>query len=173
MESETRNWIEFGMDLAHSRVGRAFVCVAAIAGVYLFYRAGHPDDYELLRKPLTVRQVRQTVDEAKLFANMENGLEGDSPMILTEVVLSANNTTGRQYKVTDFPDDGYFPADADGLVDKVSRRDVYPLGSFGKPKYGRRKSWKVVPFDLRLYEILTDKFTHVAKQDIEGGMIVE
>ena len=142
-------------------------------GVYLFYRAGPPDDYKLLRKPLTVRQFRQTVDEAKLFANIEDGLEGDSPIILTEVVLSANNRTGREYKITDFPDDGYFPADTDGLVDKVSRRDVYPLGRSGKPKCGRHKSWKVVPFDPRLYEILTDKFIHVAQQDIEGGMIVE
>ena len=74
----------------------------------------------------------------------------NSDEVVCELWLCTHDRKG-EYRLIDSPSDGYFPDDADGLVDAVSSR-----------RYARRRSdrsqWHPRPFEKVLYEVLTDKF---------------
>ena len=140
--------------------------VAKVCGVIAFLALGHiilkvkrPNDYALLKKPLTVSGIRS--------------IRRNSNMVLCRVDLRPDTIigkiVGRQYRLVDSPDDGLFPNDSDGLVDSVSRRDRTHGGGVGDDMR-RFTRWTEMPFELGLYQIATEKYEEaLAKINLSPG----
>ena len=161
----------------YSRIFRVCVITGSCAFVLYLYIVSitNNNDYKLLEKPLTVSGIRKVWDPTKSNDIIEGRLDDKDSLILCEVVLSSNIRRGWQYKLVDSGDDGFFPNDADGLIDKdiFSRRDTW-----SKPRLSRTP-WKTIPFEPELYEIATEKYKEAAAKikssegselDIQIGM---
>ncbi|MHC4532990.1 MAG: hypothetical protein ACYS6K_03470 [Planctomycetota bacterium] len=134
----------------YSRILKVCGVIALLALGYIILILERPNDIKLLQKPLTMEGFRKVKDPA-------SGFDDNNNMVLCEVVLSTNTLIGRQYKLVDSPDDGYFPNDADGLVDRVSKRDRSKSGRWST-RLSRYTPWTKMPFEPELYQIATEKY---------------
>lgn len=165
----------------YSRIFRICVIIGSCIFILYLYIVSitNNSDYKLLEKPLTVSGIRKVLDPAKRKDSQEGRFDDHKNLVLCEVVLSSNIRRGWQYKLVDSGDDGFFPNDADGLVDKVRKRDIFSRrDTWSKPRLSRTP-WKTIPFEPELYEIATEKYKEAAAKinssegselDIQIGM---
>ena len=144
----------------YSRIFRVCVIIGSCAFVLYLYIVSitNNSDYKLLEKPLTVSGIRKVRDPAKRKDIIEGRLNDKDSLVLCEVVLSSNIRRGWQYKLVDSGDDGYFPNDADGLIDKVRKRNIFSRrDTWSKPRLSRTP-WKTIPFEEELYQVATERY---------------
>lgn len=136
--------------------------VGGIVGVlvlgYIIFRAKRPNDIKLLKRPLTVIGIRKVQDPTKRKDIIESRLDDKKSMVLCELVLSANTIRSMQYRLVDSPDDGYFPNDSDGLVDRVSKRNIFSRRDRWSKRLYSRTPWTKIPFETELYQIATERY---------------
>jgi hypothetical protein len=137
------------------------ICVVVIALLAFRYIGRNrvynpnPNDYELNDIELLERPLIMT-------GRMLSAMGSDGKLRVTYVDIGEHPLEGREYRLVDSPDDGYFPNDSDRLVDSVSKRDYYyPKGRFLRPvkkwKY-RRTRWTYMPFEPELYQTATERY---------------
>jgi len=147
---------------AFDKIARICVLAAGLSIAYIFHELNKPNDGKLIKKPLTVTQVGYEAPA---------GTYGQEHMILNNLVLSTSNFSGREYRIVDSAEDGYFPDDSDRLVNKIYRRDTRSLQIDG----GRRlvsSPWKEIPLETEFYRKLTEKFLNVTNNNIKVGSVV-
>jgi len=144
----------------YSRILRVCVIIGSCAFILYLYIVNitNNNDYKLLKKSLTVSGIRKVLDPARRKEAIEGRLDDKDNLVLCEVVLSSNIRRGWQYKLIDSPDDGFFPNDADGLVDKVSKRDIFSRRDMWSKRLYSRTPWTKMPFEPELYEIATERY---------------
>ena len=140
------------------RMNQICVAISSVIILLIALKLQRPNDIKLLKKTLTVSGVSKTLDPAKRNNVIEGRTEGKDNMIIDQVVLNTGSLVGRQYKIVDYPNDGFFPNDADGLVDSVSKRNPFRRKDrWTGPQYSRT-SWKTIPFDEELYQVATERY---------------
>jgi len=156
-----------------SRMNQICVAISSIIIVFIAFKLQRPNDIKLLKKKLTVSGISKTLDPAKRKDSMEGRLDDHSNLVLCQVVLSTSSIYGRQYKLVDSPEDGFFPNDTDDLVDRVSKRDPFRRKSrWSKPRYSRTP-WKTIPFEAELYQVATERYKKaVAKINSTEGEVL-
>lgn len=135
----------------YSRMHQVCRVIAALALGYFILSVRRPNNIKVLKKPLTVTGIRKVRDPASRFDDNNN-------LVLCELVLSSNIIKGRQYRLVDSPDDGFFPNDADGLVDRVSKRNIFSRRDMWSEPLLSRTPWTKMPFEPELYQIATEKY---------------
>jgi hypothetical protein len=145
-----------------SRMNQICVAISSVIIVLITIKLQRPNDIKLLKKTLTVRGIHKTLDPAKRKDSIEGRLDDKSNLVLNEVVLSTNSIYYREYKIVDSVEDGFFPNDEDGLVDKVSKRNPFRRKSrWTRPRLSRTP-WKTMPFEAELYEVATERYIKAA-----------
>ena len=162
----------------HSRVKQVCGTIAGLVIVFITLKMQRPNDIKLLKKPLTVKGIRMVLDPAKRKDSIEGKFDDENNLVLCEVVLSTRSIYGREYKLVDSPEDGFFPNDADDLVDKVSKRDPFRRRSRWSKRRYSRTPWKTIPFEAELYQIATGRYKKAAAiiNSFEGselGIIID
>ena len=145
-------------DMEHSRIKKIGGIMISVVMMFVIFKLQRPDDIKLLKKTLTVSSISKTLDPDKRNDVIEGKIEGEDNMIIDEVVLSTGSLVGRQYKIVDYPNDGFFPNDADDLVDRVSKRNPFRRKDrWTGPQYSRTP-WKTIPFEEELYQVATERY---------------
>jgi hypothetical protein len=145
-------------DIKNSRIYKIGGIIVSILFLFLMFKLQRPNDIKLLKKTLTVSGVSMTLDPAKRNDVIEGRIEGEDNMIIDQLVLKTGSLVGRQYKIVDYPNDGFFPNDADDIVDRVSKRSPFRRKDrWTGPQYNRTP-WKTIPFEEELYQVATERY---------------
>lgn len=139
---------------------RMALVVAGGAGVYYFSGGYDPHGHKQLKKPLRIRQIGQA-----RTARISGGQVDVPKMEVNSMVLHTRDST--QYTLKDLPADDCFLDDADGLIDYVSRRRRRQGMISSKWTY-----WKKVPFDEKLYQMLTERYERVVQGQMDVGDVL-
>ncbi len=145
-------------NIENSRIYKISGIMISVVMMFFIFKLQRPNDIKLLKKTLTVSGVSMTLDPNKRNDVIEGRLEGGDNMIIDQVVLKTGSLVGRQYKIVDYPGDGFFPNDADDLVDRVSKREPFRRKDrWTGPQYSRTP-WKTIPFEAELYQVATERY---------------
>ena len=145
-------------NIENSRIYKISGIMISVVMMFFIFKLQRPNDIKLLKKTLTVSGVSMTLDPDKRNDVIEGRLEGGDNMIIDQLVLKTGSLVGRQYKIVDYPNDGFFPNDADDLVDRVSKRSPFRRKDrWTGPQYNRTP-WKTIPFDEELYQAATERY---------------
>lgn len=153
------------MDAAHgygtSRSDRRLRLIATLTLIPLFIGLAlvviiNSGEMQQLEKPLRRTRIQRV-----------RSVKGDvnSDEVVCELWLCTQDRR-REYRLIDSPSDGYFPDDADGLVDSVSSRAF----SYTRKE---RSEWHPRPFEKVLYEVLTDKYIKAIAERTYRGTAIE
>ena len=116
------------------KIGVLFI-VVILAGQFLVQKVCEYREISQLEEPTQIRVSGGHVDR-------------EGTLVAIEMHLSVEN--GKEYKLIDSSDDGFFPNDTDSMIDKVSSTN-------------RDGMWLQESFSKKLYSLLTEKY----KQGLE------
>ena len=126
------------------------ILVAILASIFIVQEVLDYREIKALEKPFKITHTAfefesngQTIEE--------NGKVYDLGHLVTrEIHLTTES--GRTYRISDNPEDGYFPDDEDGLVDIVSVKGDHYF------------AWKRKRFSERLFSVLTEKYKKISEK---------
>lgn len=133
------------------------------------------NDYRNLKRKSTVVAVaytyrRITEEEHKKKSKEESREVVLREKFLREVVLRPS-WPNIKYRLTDSPEDGYFPNDSDGIIDLISK-EIPPRRSTYTRERIARKVYNI-PYEEELYKIGTEKFLNVFDQKVGSRDVVD